>query len=130
MYALSVRDFETWLRGYKSAWERRDAAAAAALFTPDAEYYWTPFDAPQKGRAEIAAAWQGAVDGQKDITFEFKVAAVAGSSGIAHWHTRLTSVPAGEAVELDGIALVDFAGAGQCRVFREWWHVRSGASAP
>ena len=53
MYALTVADFEAWLRGYKKAWEGRDAEAAAALFTPDAEYYWTPFDPPQRGRAAI-----------------------------------------------------------------------------
>jgi ketosteroid isomerase-like protein len=124
MFALTAADFEAWLRGYKAAWEARDAAAAAALFTPDAEYFWTPFDAPQKGPAEIAAAWSGAVQRQEDVTFDFTVVATAGAHGIAHWHTRLTSVPDGEPVELDGIIIAEFARPAQCRVFREWWHAR------
>jgi uncharacterized protein (TIGR02246 family) len=126
MYVLTAADFDAWLGGYKAAWETRDPAAAAALFTPDAEYYWTPFDAPQKGRDAIAAAWDGAVQGQKDVSVSYTVLATAGVRGIAHWHTRLTSVPAGEAVELDGIAIVEFASLGQCRTFREWWHARGG----
>jgi ketosteroid isomerase-like protein len=127
MYSLTIADFERWLNGYKVAWERRDAAAAAALFTPDAQYYWTPFDAPQTGREQIRGVWQAAVTAQKDITFEFSVFAVAGSEGCAHWNTRLTSVPQGESVELDGIVIADFAAPGQCRTFREWWHLRPKA---
>ena len=127
MITLTGADFESWLRGYGKAWEGRDADAAAALFTPDAEYYWTPFDPPQRGRAEIAAAWSGAVQGQRDIAFEFDVLAAAGARGSAHWHTRFISVPDGTPVELDGILIAEFAGAGQCRTFREWWHQRSPA---
>ena len=126
MYALTTADFERWLNGYKVAWEKRDPAAAAALFTSDAQYYWTPFDPPQTGRAQIAAVWEAAVSAQKDIAFDFTVFAVAGSRGCAHWHTRLTSVPQGESVELDGIVIADFAAAGACRTFREWWHMRAG----
>jgi uncharacterized protein (TIGR02246 family) len=126
MFALTVDDFEAWLRGYKAAWEARDAAAAAALFAPDAEYYWTPFDPPHKGRAEIAAVWEGALAKQKDVRFEYVVVAVAGARGIAHWHTRLMSVPEGDKVELDGIVIAEFSGPGQCRTFREWWHAGGG----
>lgn len=127
MYSLTTADFERWLTGYKVAWEQRDPAAAAALFTPDAQYFWTPFDPPQAGRAQIAAVWEAAVSAQTAITFDFTVFAVAGSRGCAHWHTRLTSVPQGAAVELDGIVIADFAGPGVCRTFREWWHMRSGS---
>ena len=35
---LTPREFDAWLRGYQSAWEKRDAQAAAALFTTDAAY--------------------------------------------------------------------------------------------
>jgi uncharacterized protein (TIGR02246 family) len=128
MFELARVDFEAWLRGYKAAWETRDPAAAAALFTPDAEYYWTPFDAPHQGRAGIAAAWEAAVAGQKDVRFEYTVVAVTGGTGVAHWHTRLTSVPEGGTVELDGIVIAEFARPGQCGTFREWWHVRGGSA--
>jgi hypothetical protein len=116
MYALTVADFESWLRGYGKAWEGRDANAAAALFTADADYYWTPFDPPQRGRDHVGV-----------VAFEFDVLAAAGARGSAHWHTRFISVPDGAPVELDGILIAEFAGEGQCRTFREWWHQRSAA---
>jgi ketosteroid isomerase-like protein len=124
MYALTPAEFERWLNGYKVAWEKRDPEAAAALFTADAQYFWTPFDPPQTGRAQIATVWQAAVSGQKDIAFDFEVFAVAGPRGCARWHVRLESVPQGEPVEMDGIVIAEFAAPNQCRTFREWWHLR------
>jgi ketosteroid isomerase-like protein len=120
---LTPREFDAWLRGYKSAWEQRDPQAAAALFTDDAEYYWTPFDPPHRGKDGIAAVWLGAVSQQKDIDFTYDVLAVNGAVGIAHWHTKLTAVPDNAPVELDGIIVATFAPSKHCREFREWWHM-------
>ena len=93
------------------------------MFSPlGAEYYWTPFDPPQRGRDEIAAAWQGAVTHQRDIHMTFDVLAVEGNRGIARWHTNFTTAPSGEPVQLDGILTAEFDGPKHCRVFREWWH--------
>ena len=78
--------------------------------------------------SEIAAAWNGAVQGQRDIAFAFDLVGTAGARGNAHWHTRFTTVPDGSPVELDGILIAEFAGAGQCRIFREWWHRQSPAA--
>lgn len=119
---ITTQTFENWLRGYKAAWEGRDSRAATELFTDQAEYYWTPFVPPQRGKGEIAAAWEGAVRQQKDVQFTFEVLAVSGATGIARWHTRLTSVPSNERVEIDGILLAEFAEPMRCCSFREWWH--------
>jgi hypothetical protein len=127
-FVLTPRDFDAWLRGYQAAWEKRDPPAAAELFSPDAEYYWTPFDTPQRGRAEIAAAWDKAVSQQRDVSFRYEVLAVNGAVGIAHWHTKLTAVPANVPVELDGVLVATFAPTRHCRVFREWWHTPAPAS--
>lgn len=119
---ITTQTFESWLRSYQAAWEGRDSRAAAELFTDQAEYYWTPFVPPQRGKDEIAAAWEGAVRQQKDVQFTFEVLAVRGATGIARWHTRLTAVPSNERVEIDGILLAEFTKPSQCRLFREWWH--------
>ena len=66
-YAVTVAQFTEWLRAYQSAWENRDAAAAARLFASDARYFWTPLVPPQTGPAEIAAVWEAAVSQQRDI---------------------------------------------------------------
>lgn len=124
---LTTQQFDAWLRGYKAAWESRDPQAAAALFTADAEYYWTPFDPPHRGHSAIAAAWQGAVSQQKDVHFSYTVLAVDGARGIAHWHTRFNAIASGAAMQLDGIMAVELASPSQCRLFREWWHLKGGS---
>ena len=121
-FVLTPREFDAWLRGYQTAWETRDPQAAAELFTADSEYYWTPFDAPQRGRAEIAAVWDKAVSQQRDVHFRYEILGVNGAVGIAHWHTNLTAVPANAPVELDGVLVATFTTTKHCRVFREWWH--------
>ena len=121
-YAATADDFSAWLRGYQSAWEGRDAAAAARLFTADARYHWTPLVPPQQGPAEIAAVWEAAVSQQRDIRFTFSVFGVAGPTGMATWRADFTRLPDQFKVRIEGVLSAEFAAAGQCRVFREWWH--------
>jgi ketosteroid isomerase-like protein len=121
-YATTVGQFTQWLRAYQSAWEGRDPAAAASLFTEDARYHWTPLVPPQKGPAEIAAAWDAAVSHQRDIRFTFAVFGVAGSTGMATWRVDFTPLPDQFKVRIEGVLSAEFAAAGKCRVFREWWH--------
>jgi hypothetical protein len=122
MNAISTADFDAWLRAYRAAWESRDSKAAIAIFTADAEYYWTPLDPPQRGHAGIAAAWDGAVATQRDITFRHGILAVTGATGIAKWRAEFTRQPTGARVVIEGVLTAEFASPGQCRVFREWWH--------
>lgn len=119
---LTAEQFSEWLRGYQSAWERRDPEAAARLFAPDARYYWTPLVPPHEGPAAIAAAWQAAVAGQRDVRFTFEVFAVSGATGMAVWRADFRRHPEQVRVRIEGVLAAEFEGPGQCRVFREWWH--------
>jgi hypothetical protein len=121
-FALSIAQFADWLQGYQSAWESRDAAAAAKLFSADARYHWTPLVPPQRGPAEIAAAWDAAVSQQRDIHFAFNVFGVSGSTGMATWRADFTRLPDQFKVRIEGVLSAEFAAPGECRVFREWWH--------
>ena len=96
-FTVTAEQFTRWLHAYQSAWEGRDAAAAARLFSGDARYYWTPLVPPQQGPAEIAAVWEAAVGQQRDIRFTFDVFAVSGSTGM---HRSRAS--AGESAPSDG----------------------------
>jgi uncharacterized protein (TIGR02246 family) len=125
-YRLEKAAFAAWLDAYKAAWEARDPAAAAALFTPDATYHEMPFDAPIEGAEGIAAYWAKAVAAQKDVHFTYEILACAGDEGICHWHCAFAGVPGNEMVDLDGIFRCRFAQPGHVDRFREWWHV--GAS--
>jgi hypothetical protein len=121
-YAATVEQFTQWLRSYQSAWEGRNAAAAGKLFTDDARYYWTPLVPPQQGPAEIAAVWEAAVSQQRDIRFTFEVFGVSGPIGMARWRADFTRLPDQFKVRIEGVLSAEFSSAGQCRVFREWWH--------
>jgi ketosteroid isomerase-like protein len=115
-------DFARWLRRYGDAWEKRDAKAATALFTDDAEYYWIPFGPPKRGLGEIEAAWAQAVGQQRDIKFAFRILATPGNLGIATWHTDLVQIATGGVVQIDGVLTAEFDNHRRCRLFREWWH--------
>ena len=121
-FVLSTAEFTDWLQGYQSAWEGRDAAAAAKLFSDDARYHWTPLVPPQQGPAEIAAVWEGAVKDQRDIRFTFNVFGVSGPTGMATWRADFTRLPDQFKVRIEGVLSAEFAAPGKCRVFREWWH--------
>lgn len=121
-FVLSTAQFTDWLQGYQSAWEGRDAAAAARLFSDDARYHWTPLVPPQQGPAEIAAAWDAAVSQQRDIRFIFNVFCVSGPAGMATWRADFTRLPDQFKVRIEGVLSAEFAAPGKCRVFREWWH--------
>jgi hypothetical protein len=121
-YVATVEQFTQWLRAYQSAWEGRNPAAAAQLFTDDARYYWTPLVPPQQGPGEIAGAWDAAVSEQRDIRFSFDVFAVSGATGMARWRADFTRLPNRYKVRIEGVLAAEFESGGQCRVFREWWH--------
>ena len=133
MASVDEAGFTAWLEGYKRAWEERDPAQAAALFTDEASYREAPFDPPMIGRAAIEAYWAGAVAGQKDVQFTYEVLACRGNEGISSWHAAFTGVPGGEAIDLDGIFRCRFHDGGLVSALEEWWHIRivpSGTNPP
>ena len=114
--------FENWLDAYKRAWEDRAPEAAADLFTADANYFETPFEAPARGRDGIRDYWSDATRYQEGIEFSCEVLATTENAGIAHWHTEFTRLTSDSTVELDGIFVVELHADGKCAEFREWWH--------
>ncbi len=116
--------FKNWLDDYKRAWEARDPEAAANLFTANAAYHETPFEAPSRGRKGILDYWSGVPRTQEGIEFSYEILATTDTGGIAHWRSEFTRLPSGSAVALDGILLAELDADGRCTEFREWWHKR------
>lgn len=134
-------DIETFMQGYRTAWEQRDEARFAALFLPDGRYHNTPFQT-QTGHAQLAEYWRR-VKLQDDPRLRFDILADHGGSGLAHWHvtyqvaseelfeiwakssgTGLPQRQAGDPLPrmvLDGVLLATFSG-GLCAEARIWWH--------
>ena len=134
-------DIERFMQGYKAAWEARDDAAFAALFTPDGEYHNTPF-AVQRGHAQLRAYWQR-VKLQEDVRLTYEILAASPGRGVAHWQvtyqvaseelfriwasstgTHLSDRKPGDPLPrmiLDGVLQAEFSG-GRCTSCRLWWH--------
>lgn len=119
---MDRRQLEEWLAAYGEAWERKDTGAFVGLFSPDARYHWTPFEAAKRGREALAEAFDAAVARQRGISFGSEVLSVAEGVGIAHWRCSFDRVETGDRVRLDGIFRMEFDEDGLCRSFREWWH--------
>ena len=132
---------DTFMQGYREAWESRDEQRFCALFTPDGQYHNTPF-AVQTGPSELAAYWQR-VKLQQDVEVTYDVLARHAGGGVAHWRTtyqvaseelfRIWAASTGThlpernpgdplpRVVLDGILQAEFDGP-LCRRARIWWH--------
>jgi uncharacterized protein (TIGR02246 family) len=126
MQSLTPAAVEAWLTRYKQAWEQRDPARAAALFTDNAPYHEMPFDAPKAGRAGIRDYWATVTADQRDVAFRSQLIAVTGQTAVARWSATLKSASSGVRVELDGVFILTFDASGLCSELREWWHVRTG----
>ncbi len=125
MPSLTSAAVEAWLRRYKEAWEERDPARAAALFTENAPYHEMPFDAPKAGRAGIREYWANVTADQRDVDFKSQLVAVTGPTAVARWSASLKSASSGLRIELDGVFILTFDASGLCSELREWWHVRT-----
>ena len=134
-------NIESFMQGYKAAWEARDDAKFAALFAEDGQYHNTPF-AVQRGHAQLREYWNR-VKLQEDVKLGFEILAETPRSGIAHWHvtyqvaseelfriwarstgTNLVERKPGDPLPrmvLDGVLRAEFDG-GLCRCCRLWWH--------
>ncbi|WP_298827253.1 nuclear transport factor 2 family protein [uncultured Piscinibacter sp.] len=134
-------NIEEFMHGYKAAWEQRDPAMFAALFTPDGRYHNTPFQV-QRGAEQLVEYWKR-VQLQEDVRVTFAVLASTATSGIAHWHvtyqvaseelfriwarstgTSLVARKPGDPLPrmvLDGILQASFSGK-LCAEARIWWH--------
>ncbi len=122
---LDAAGLKTWLERYKHAWETKDPAAAAALFTEDAIYYETPYAEPFRGRTGVSEYWARVTADQRDIAVTVTpLGVLADGTGVARWNSKFELISNGAKVELDGVFLLEHADPEHCRVLREWWHAR------
>ena len=133
---------ESFMQGYKQAWETSDEQLLASLFTEDGTYHNTPF-ATQVGHDQIKQYWQR-TKLQKDIRLTYEILHAHPGGGVAHWRTTYqvtseemftmwaastgTSLLARQPGDplprliLDGVAVVDLNEDGLCQRFQIWWH--------
>lgn len=116
-----------WVEGYRRAWEERDPAAAAALFTDDAEYRSMIFEEPHRGHDGVAGYWETVTSQQADVRVLMGRPFVDGDRvAVEFWTTMLSN---GDPVTLTGCMLLDFEGA-LCSRLREYYHFAPGQAEP
>src|SRR5690606_25695019 len=76
---------DTWLKGYRRAWESRDPDAAAALFTEDATYREEPYAEPFLGRTGVRDYWTRVTATQEDVEFRSGTPVVDGDRAAVEW---------------------------------------------
>lgn len=128
-YKLTMSSLSAWLDAYGSAWETRDADAAANIFSADATYRVTPYEEPHVGKDGVRNYWAGVTENQRNVRFEHEALSATGNTGIAHWSANFDVAPEGTNIELDGIFVLEFDEDGKCRRLREWWHLKTDATA-
>lgn len=119
---------ERWIEAYRDAWERRDAQAAAALFTPDATYRSNIVEPAHQGQEGVRAYWESVTVAQDDVRVRMGRPFVDGDRvAVEFWTTMKVE---GEAVSLPGCLLLDFTADWQCWRLREYWHYLPGHHEP
>jgi len=122
--SIAAAELEGWLAAYGAAWENKDAAAVAEIFTDDALYQETPYADPFRGREEISDYWSMVTADQDGIDFDSTLISASGNTGVAEWSARFRSISGDVPVELNGVFVLEFADSGEVSSLREWWHVR------
>jgi ketosteroid isomerase-like protein len=117
-----------WIEAYRIAWERRDAEAAAGLFTPEATYRANIVEPAHEGRSGVRAYWESVTNSQTDVRVRMGRPFVDGDRvAVEFWTTMKVD---GEAVSLPGCLLLDFTDDWLCRRLREYWHYLPGHYEP
>lgn len=121
-------DVTEWIEGYRVAWETRDSAAAAALFTEDATYRSNIVEEPHRGRTGVAGYWDSVTEGQSGVRVRMGRPFVEGFRVAVEFWTNMKV--AEDDVTLPGCLLLDFNDGWLCTRLREYWHYMPGTFEP
>jgi hypothetical protein len=107
-----------WLAGYESAWRAPGTQGLAGLFTADASYLQSPYEAPVVGLTAIARMWEAHRDGPDEVfTLATDILAVDGATAVVRAEVHYGDPPHQEYRDLWIIHLRD---DGRCTRFEEW----------
>lgn len=119
---------QEWIDAYGAAWEERDPAAAAALFTEDASYRSLIYEEPHVGQGGVAEYWRSVTASQRDVRVQMGEPFVDGERVAVEFWTNMNAD--GAPVTLAGCLLLYFAADGRCRRLREYWNFVPGSADP
>ncbi len=108
-----------WVSKYTLAWQKRDAKAAASLFTEDALYRSHPFRPAVNGRGRVLEYTLGAFDLDEVYEVRFGRPVVEGVRvAVEYWGVMRED---GKDVTIAGCVMLRFARNGLCNELRDYW---------
>ncbi len=119
---------QEWLETYRRAWEEKDSAAVAGLFTEDGTYRSNIFEEAHHGPGGVFEYWSSVTSTQDGATVTIGRPFVDGNRVAVEWWTVMRSD--GEEITLPGCLLLEFGDDGRCRSLREYWHYAPGKLEP
>jgi len=118
---MTKEQLDNWATKLGQAWSAQDPDKAMELVSKDnIEWYENPLQSPYKSWEEVHKLWEVIPFNQKDITFSHRILACNGSVGIINWQAKLTKVPSGKKIHIDGIFQVCLDKDGHCTYFKQW----------
>lgn len=110
--------FRAWIEAYERSWRTPGTAHLRELFTEDATYLHSPYEAPITGLEAIERDWEAERDGPGEaFTMAADIVAVEGDTGVAKVLVRYGEPVRQEYLDL---WLVRFAPDGRCCAYEEW----------
>jgi SAM-dependent methyltransferase len=117
------------VRGYLTAWRKRDPDRLAAVFAENARYWDKPFHPAIEGLAGIREYWRAEVTSRRTVTVA--VESIAYRLGGAHLEWRaLLDHGSDSGKEVYGFMVIEVDQAGQIRELRECYRSREEARDP
>jgi ketosteroid isomerase-like protein len=109
---------QEWLDRYVEAWRSYDEDAIRALFAPDAEYSFHPYDPePEHGHDAIVKAWRKDPDEAGSWAASYSPVLIEGDRAIAKGRTRYSN----DARPYWNLFELEFDADGRCTRFVEWF---------
>ncbi len=107
----------TWIAGYRRAWESNDPAQIRALFTEDARYRTEPYAVAWSGHDEIVAGWLEARDEPGDASFDWFPLVDTAELCVVQGETRYRN---GDG-NYSNLWVIRLGTDGRASEFTEWW---------
>jgi ketosteroid isomerase-like protein len=109
---------DRWVAGYEAAWRAPGTESLGSLFTEDATYLQSPYQAAVQGLAAIRQMWEAERDGPDEVfTLATDTLAVDGPIAVVRAEVRYGD-PLRQ--EYRDLWVLRFADDGRCTWFEEW----------
>ena len=111
-------DFADWVSRYEQAWRTPGTQELAGLFTTDATYRTSPYEAPFEGLEAIERMWERErEDAEEVFSMRSRVIAADGGTGVIRVEVDYGE-PSGQSYR--DLWVVELREDGRARSFEEW----------